>query len=662
PLLREQCFRCHGDKAQGGLRLTRRESALLSGDSGIAAVVPGKPAESALVARIHDDMPPTDEGLSSAQIEILEQWVTDGAPWPAVSLTEEETSKPKRIDHVSWIRRVYFDTVGVPPTFDEFTVAQKQSRESLVDELLHDVRYADHWVSFWLDVLAENPTLLNTSLGSTGPFRWFLYDSLRDNKPVDRMVTELIMMRGDVGYGGSSGFQVAGENDAPLAAKAHILSAAFLGIETQCARCHDSPYHSTTQEDLYNIAAMLARKPITPPASSRVPDEFFEEHSREPLIRVSLPLGEAVKPQWPFEATTSLAHDDVSEILQNPRDSRERLAALITSPRNSRFAKVLVNHLWKRLIGAGLVEPVHDWEGKQASHPKLLDALANDLIGHDYDLKYVLRRILLSDIYSRSATGRNKQATPEQRFFVAPDRRRLSAEQVVDALFTASGREMDVEELTFVHDNSHTMVKRLTLGVPKRAWMFAGLNNERDRPSLSMPRAQSVVDVLEAFGWTGTRQKPVFERETNPNILQPGILANGDLTMSLSRAAVRSDLAELAIQAESPEQLVSQLFIRFLSREPNAAERDRFSAALSRGFSNRSVESSMVSWPAPDSPLPQSTWTNHLQPEANEVQLEWLRRVRRGPHPDPRLNAKWREVYEDVVWSLINHGEFVWLP
>lgn len=91
--------------------------------------------------------------------------------------------------------------------------------------------------------------------------------------------------------------------------------------------------------------------------------------------------------------------------------------------------------------------------------------------------------------------------------------------------------------------------------------MFASLNNERDRPSLALPRAQSVVNVLEAFGWNGARQKPVFVREAESNVLQPGILENGTLTQSLSRASWKSKLANLAVEAKSPEALLEQLFL-----------------------------------------------------------------------------------------------------
>ena len=668
PILRDQCFRCHGEKDQSGLRLNSREHALSMGDSELPAVVPGDPDASEMIVRIRArDMPPTDEGLSDRQIATLEQWVRDGAVWPSPPLDPLAVAAVPVVDDASFLRRAYLDTVGVGPSAEELreflSSCDPDKRVKLVERLLHDERYADHWVSFWLDLLAENPTLLNQSLNSTGPFRWFLYESLRDGKPLDRMVTELLLMRGSAHEGGSAGFALAGENDSPMAAKGHIAASAFLGIELQCARCHDSPYHSTTQEDLYSIAAMLNRKPLTPPKTSRVPDAFFASIGRESLIRVTLKPDVQVQPKWPFASFTGIEDGPhIDALMRDPEDSRERLAALITSPNNARFSQVIVNHLWNRLVGAGFVQPVDDWEGKTPSHPELLQWLADQLVAHDYDLRHVQRQIMTSQAYQRQAIGLNRQAAAEQRFFNAPDPRRLSGEQIVDALFAASGRRMDAGELTFVHDGAEPITARQTLGVPQRAWMFAGLNNERDRPSLSLPRAQSITDVLEAFGWTGTRQQPIAERDADPNLLQPGILANGTLSMSLTRLADRSPLAELALMATSPEDLLDTLFLRFLSRFPSQQERAELLPALSAGFDSRMIPADQVQQPPALPPLPQSTWSNHLVPEANDIQEEWQRRVARGPAVDPRLKPEWREVCEDIVWSLVNHREFAWVP
>ncbi|MDV6032442.1 MAG: DUF1553 domain-containing protein [Phycisphaera sp. RhM] len=669
PLLREQCFRCHGEKTKGGLKLDSRGAALQGGESEIPAVVPGDLDASELIAQIRSGaMPPTDEGLSTEQIELLEQWVRDGAVWPAPPLAADQVALAPVVGDEAFLRRIYLDTVGMPPSADEaraFLDDQRDDkRQRLVDQLLADDRFADHWMSFWQDLLAENPSLLNASLNSTGPFRWYLYDSLRDNKPLDRMLTELMLLRGGASEGGSAGFGVAAENDAPMAAKGHIIASAFLAIELQCARCHDSPYHSTTQHDLYSLAAMMARKSVKVPATSRVPSGFFEnQQNRESLIQVTLAADESVTPRWPFaEQTGAVDGAAVDALMMKPADTRERLATLVTAPQNTRFSRVIVNRLWKQLIGAGIVEPVHDWEGRGASHPQLLDWLAHELVANDYDLRHVVGQIVTSKLYQRAAIGTNLQASSEMRFFNAPERRRLTAEQVVDSLHYATGNAIDVEELTFVHDGRRPLSNRQTLGRPSRAWMFGDIKNERDRPSLSLPKARAVLDVLEAFGWTGARQMPIVDRETDPNVLQPGILANGTLSMTLTRASQQSELAELAIDATNAEWLVETLFLRLLCRLPNSEERETFTAALAEGFDKRLVPDSQITAPESPEPLPLVTWFNHLRPRANEIQVELERRVAAGPPPDPRLETSWREVYEDVVWSLVNHREFVWIP
>jgi hypothetical protein len=673
PILQKNCYRCHGEKDKGGLKLTSRVAALRGGDSEIPSIVPGKPEASEMIVRLRSDddslvMPPSGEPLGQAQITKIEAWIRDGAVWPVAAVAPGKLAKSALTSDAAFLRRISLDLIGLPPTAAEARAfladTAPDKRKHLIDRLLADARGAEHQMGDWLDLLAENPTLINASLNSTGPFRWFLLDALRDGKGLDRIVTELMMMRGDVGRGGSVGFGLAGENDAPFAAKGHIVASAFLGIELRCARCHDSPYHSTTQRDLYSLAAMLSRKTVTVPSTSRVPAGFFEKKGRESLIKVTLKPDEPVTPEWPFAAATGAVDGSrIERLMDDPKDTRERFAALVTAPENRRFARVFVNRTWKRLMGAGFVEPAHDWEGRDASHPELLDWLAADFVAHDYDLRRLLRLITTSTAYQREPTTENLAVLPaNERSFSAPGRRRLTAEEIVDSLHAAAGRAIDSEEITFVHDGRHALDRRQTLGVPRRAWMFASLNNERDRPSLALPHAQTAVDVLEAFGWNGSRQMPIFERPTDPNLLQPGILANGTLVQSLSRASWRSELADLAVQANSPDALIEEIFLRFLSRKPHAAERDAFLPALREGFGTRLVPASEQVTPKAPEPLGLVTWLNHVSPEANSIQIEVERRVRQGPPPDPRLRGAWREIYEDLVWSLINDREFVWIP
>src|SRR5690606_22038974 len=161
-----------------------------------------------------------------------------------------------------------------------------------------------------------------------------------------------------------------------------------------------------------------------------------------------------------------------------------------------------------------------------------------------------------------------RSATPAARLFVAPERRRMTAEQIVDSFHVASGRAMEVEELTLDPDGRRAASSRNTFGEPTRPWMLVSLSNERERPTRPLPRAAMVAEALTAFGWSADRQNPRTDREIEPNVRQPAVIANSHLTLWLTRAARGSSLADLAVAAPSPDALLESIFWRFLTRPP----------------------------------------------------------------------------------------------
>ncbi|MDP6354002.1 MAG: DUF1553 domain-containing protein, partial [Planctomycetota bacterium] len=179
-----------------------------------------------------------------------------------------------------------------------------------------------------------------------------------------------------------------------MAAKGIIVSSAFLGVQMKCARCHDAPSHVSRQEDLLQLAALLKRGPVKLPKSSSVPPGRLHQTGRKPLIQVTLKPGATVNPKWPF---ARYCDEKVADSLaENPKSSRDRLAALITAPQNESFAQVIVNRGWQRLMGRGIVADVSDWEKGAPSHPALLCWLGRGLVESDYDLKAITRLILNS--------------------------------------------------------------------------------------------------------------------------------------------------------------------------------------------------------------------------------------------------------------------------
>jgi hypothetical protein len=711
PLLESRCLECHrGPRAKGGLRLDDPTAAVSGGDSG-PAILPGDPAGSELLRRVQADdgderMPPTGERLTSAQTELLSRWIKEGAEWPAIRVVRRDLAPP--VDDLGFIRRVMLDTVGLPPTdaearsFAADTAADK--RAQLIDRLLDDDRWADHWMPLWQDLLAENPNILNPTLNNTGPFRRWLHDALLDDLPLDRMVTQLILQQGSVMAGGPAGFGMASQNDVPYATKGTIITAAFLGIDTKCARCHDSPAGFTKQRQLFEIGAMLAGKPLKVPQTSSVDPTKLHAGGRTPLIEVTLSPGTIVPPEWPFailggttsqpapahklhdehqqpaaakaaslppsntdiadqsaapppEASKPKADDKPAEPPVNMA-TRERLAELLTAPENERFAQVAANRIWARFMGRGIVEPLDDWEKGRPTHPDLLRFLGREFVRSGYRVKHLARMILNSAAYQRAV---DSALTSHDPLFTAAEPRRLSAEQVVDSLIAATGKQVVLERVCLDLNGRREVANGIDLGMPGRAWMLASLSNERDRPSLALPRLQAVADVLTAFGWRGARQDPTSVRDTAANALQPAILANGVMTTWLVRLSDDHPLTTVAIEAASAEQLVEDLFMRILTRPPTAAELALHTTHLQNGFERR-VIAAAGSRVREHAPPPFVSWTNHLQAEAGPLKESMRAAAEAGDPPTLRLDAEWRQRCEDLIWTLINAPEMLFRP
>lgn len=663
PLLDSRCIDCHrGAKAKGGLRLDDPEHAKKGGESG-AAIVLGKPEKSELLRRLasedaDDVMPPKGARLTAAEMDVLKRWISEGASWPEMPMVRDSFAGPA--DDVTFMRRAMLDTVGVPSKAGELRAfvadSRLDKRASLVEQLLADPRWADHWMPFWQDLLAENPNILNPTLNNTGPFRWWLHDSLLDDLSIDQMVTQLVLQRGGVREGGPAGFSEASQNDSPFAAKGTIVSGTFLGVDMKCARCHDSPTGAYKQEQLFQLGGLLAAKPLDVPKTSSVDPVKLHAGGRKPLIEVTLAPGSKVAPKWPFDEF--IAASTVDDLLPAGAGERERLAALLVAPQNERFAQVMVNRIWQRFMGRGIVEPLDDWEKGAPTHPELLRWLGREFVRSGYSIKSIARLILNSAAYQRAV---DSDLRTTDALYCAAEPRRLSAEQIVDSLFATTGKSLRTEVLNLDVNGRRETGNSLNLGVPRRAWMLASLSNERDRLSLTLPRVQAVFDTLSALGWRGARQDPTSVRDIAPNALQPAILANGLMSQWLARLSDDHDLTEVALRAQTVDAFVDELFLSLLSRPPSDAEKKRYVEWLSAGFATRLVENAPLESPPHTAPKFIS-WSNHLQPEADTAAQERINAAQKGEPPTRRLAAEWRVRCEDAIWALINSPEILYRP
>ena len=582
-----------------------------------------------------------------------------------VAKLEEAGVKPMLLtSDIEFLRRLSLDTIGVIPTPAEISTyladPPETRRQRAIERLLNHPGWADNWVPYWQDVLAENPGILKPDLNNTGPFRWWIHQVFSDDVPFDRMVTELIEMEGSRHKGAPRAFAMASLNDAPMAAKADIISQAFLARKLSCARCHDAPFHPFKQEDLFNIAAMLEGEPLELPESSTVPSR---EGARKPYVKISLKPGDSIDPHWPFRNLideTTLAEPPSN----TPVPTRHLLATLIVAPRNERFTQVLANRMWKRYMGRGLVEPAHDWSEAEPSHPELLKYLARQVMEGDYDPKHIARLIFSSNAYQRKPDPQaSAPGNARHKLFAGPLRRRMSAEQLIDSAHLAVGKILDCEELNLNPPGDRPLRQFLNMGIPRRAWELTALSNERDRPSLALPRAQALVDVLTTFGWRQSRQDPVTDRDDGASPMQTLILANGATGTRITRLSDDSAFTRLSLEDHPLEDLVREVYLRVLSRPPTEQESKVFVDYLKPAYGDRKVAGVELST-VDDSKKTDSrvSWASHMDSKATLIRMEEERKVRMGDDPTETLKPEYRERFEDVLWAVLNSPEFKLLP
>jgi mono/diheme cytochrome c family protein len=459
PILQQSCAKCHlNGKRKGGLALDTRDDILKGGESG-AVVDPHNPDESSLITllTINDEdsrMPKNKPPLPKEQVALLTEWVKQGMPYddaaktattrfvaqvaprkvdvPEVAgvtnpidrvlasyLKQNGVSAEKLVDDRTFARRVYMDTVGLVPSPQE--VAQFESdqrpdkREKLVETLLGDNRrYAENWLSFWNDALRndyEGPGYIDGGRQQITPW---LYEALEANKPYDQFVRELVAPPTAASEGFVKGILWRGAVSASQIRElqaAQNISQVFLGINMKCASCHDSFTSDWKLNDAYGLAGVFAEKPLQVYRCEK------DTGKVAPIKFVYLELGS-------IDANATRVQ------------RQQQLAELLTSEKNGRFARTIVNRVWAKLMGRGIVEPVDEMD-REPWNADLLDWLANDLVTNKYDLKKTMARIMTSRAYQLPPTAMRER---EEKFaFAGPVVRRLSAEQFYDALSTLTG-------------------------------------------------------------------------------------------------------------------------------------------------------------------------------------------------------------------------------
>jgi len=404
------------------------------------------------------------------------------------------------IDDFAFLRRATVDLIGRIPAEEEIRQFERESagdrREKLVDRLIAHPRFAERWTVFFADMLRVR------SQQDGGPqLLAYVNRSVAEGKPYDQMARELIATNGRPENTPAAGFAL-GDAANPMAL-AGATSQIFLGVRLQCAECHDHPFDDWKQKEFYDLAAFFGTiKRVEQGKNIKriYTTEASETAVKWPPEREQPPKRVGVAPKFPFELVSYTAKPhyisrleerrrpnptaissaqakkvldelvDGLDVKQTLRDSkpeaailaeakaaaakgqdgrsiyaqseeRKRLAALITDPRNPYFARAFVNRIWAELVGRGFVEPLDNFSSyNDIRHPQTLQFLAQEFVASGYDLRMLVKTVMLTQAYQRAhlpaGTGL-AELTQAEEAFTATRPRRMLGEVLFDSVAVA---------------------------------------------------------------------------------------------------------------------------------------------------------------------------------------------------------------------------------
>ncbi len=448
-----------------------------------------------------------------------------------------------------FLRRVTVDITGKLPTGEEYRqfVADSSAdkRAKLIDGLLERKEFAEIWAMKWAELLMVKSNN-RVSYKSAFLYNDWLTEQISNEVPLDKMVQELLTASGGTFRNPATNFY---QVETDTLKTTENVAQVFMGTRIQCAQCHNHPFDRWTMDDYYSFAAFF----------SQIGRKQAEDY-RETIVfnsgggEVRHPVGN--RPMEP-------------KFLGGPKpdtkgkDRRELLAEWLTAPDNPFFATSVANRIWAHFFGIGIVEPVDDMRvSNPPSNPELLDALGKKLVEFKYDFKKLVRDICNSHAYQRS-TVRNASNEKDERNFAHGRVRRIQAEMLLDC----------VTQVTQTKDKFQ--------GLPLGA------------------RAVQIADgttsnyFLTTFGRSKRETVCACDVNNDPTLSQALHLLNGDTVDNKIRSG---GLVKSLLDAKkSPEEILSTLYIRSLSRQPSPEELAEVKKAI-EGVDNQQQALEDIFW------------------------------------------------------------------
>ena len=515
PLFQKHCMSCHGGLyKKAGLDLRTMESMLKGGDDG-EVLVKGKPQDSRLWHSVHKDEMPKGKNkdkLTAQEKMILKTWIEKGFPAvadlqkPSIAKLKNdqmhsaqdvaseldrlifEKLKPYNLPNTDltsdaeFLRRTSLDLNGRVPEqslVQSFLESEKENnREKLVQELLQSPEYGNHFGRVWRDWICP-PELPSDQNGGKQPHRqaremgmWFA-QKFNEGVTWDKTVSELLNFSGDLKGNHQAIFYslIGQDGQSDPANSTRIISSLFMGMQTQCAQCHDDPYRDFAQSEFWGLSAFWG--------SMYADFKKVESKPNHPEIVIpkSAFINSGTKVRASFPGGISIEKNKKS-------DWRPVFTQWLTSKDNPFFARAFVNRLWFQLFSRGLVNPVDDIRPlNPPSHPALLQLLADEFIASGYDVRHLILCITLSETYQQSSlidpNLTHEQAVYQLKLFGRAPVKVMSTDQLHQSLQLALG-EKRLDLRTHSKDDGNTNGESAAVGDEYLEFQRRFATNEED--------------------------------------------------------------------------------------------------------------------------------------------------------------------------------------
>jgi hypothetical protein len=463
----------------------------------------------------------------------------------------------RRAPEEVFLRRIYLDFIGRNPTPDEVTAfvldQSSNKRGKVIDRLLDDPRFGENWARYWRDVIMYHRSDDRAQLAAPA-LNEYLTEQFNKNAPWDGIVRSFITATGDVRENGATGLIMAQNGNA--ADITSEVSRIFMGVQIQCANCHDHKTDRWKREQFHQLAAFFPRIAVKPVKEDD--KRSFEVIGNDRPFKINNPKLANRPVGSPEHFMPDLKHPETDGTKMQPvffltgqrlpygtsdAERRDSIAKWITSPADEWFAKAFVNRVWAELVGEGFYEPIDDiGPDRTCIAPKTIDCLAHEFVDSNFDVKRLYRIIAATEAYQRDSRTRR---SPNDMPFAANCPERLRGDEVYDALVAALGM------------NDSLPGVRLSEAMGGKGGKGAAL--------LRSPRNQ----FDQVFGFDPSTPRD----EVTGSIPQALLLMNGpQINRAINGNRPGTELSQLLASTNDNESVATELYLRCLGREPNKAE------------------------------------------------------------------------------------------